>query len=259
MTFHKIKKALKAVTKIAANPWLLNHVLGDDAIWKEYLLKNYKRCELPTIDITQLFPSFHEELPCFTFLDGGSSPMDLALLRSLCKTYPNCAYFEIGTWRGESIVNVANQCGRCYTLDLPHDKTDKNFEQYGILSKNLPNVTHLYGDSRTFDYKGFGEQFDVVFIDGDHHFEFVKNDTSKVIQHLIRKDSTVVWHDYGYDPVNVRYEVLAGILDCLPKEFHNNLYHVSNTMCAVYLGRPSNTKEISAENTKGFKVHIVSV
>lgn len=53
----------------------------------------------------------------------------------------------------------------------------------------------------------------------------------------LRKNSQsiIVWHDYGFHTENTRYTTLKGILDGIPEEKHKNLYHVSNTMCAVYI------------------------
>ena len=53
----------------------------------------------------------------------------------------------------------------------------------------------------------------------------------------LRKNSSsiIVWHDYGFTTETIRYSVLAAILDGIPQSLHRNLYHVSNTMCAVYM------------------------
>ena len=79
------------------------------------------------------------------------------------------------------------------------------------------------------------KKFDLIFVDGEHGFKAVKIDTRNVF--ALRKDanSNIVWHDYGYDTEDVRFEVLAAILSGIPKKEHSKLYHVSNTMCAVYL------------------------
>src|SRR6185312_7702445 len=121
-------------------------------------------------------------------------------------------------------------------------------------------ITQIYGDSRTFDYAGLNKKFDVIFIDGDHHYEFVKSDTTNIFKHLVHENTIVIWHDYGYDPVTIRHEVFAGILDGVPKEFHKNLYHVSNTMCAVYINKqlPTYTIAEARKPNKKFKVVLQS-
>ena len=58
----------------------------------------------------------------------------------------------------------------------------------------------------------------------------------------------IVWHDYARNPEQVRWSVLAGILDGLPSEMHKHLYHISNTMCAVYL--PKLDPDISPKTLK---------
>ena len=47
----------------------------------------------------------------------------------------------------------------------------------------------------------------------------------------------MVWHDYTYHPEQIRYEVMAGILDGTDPSMHDEIYHVSQTKCAVYLKR----------------------
>ena len=86
----------------------------------------------------------------------------------------------------------------------------------------------------TYDFGALNKRFDLIFIDGNHKYNFVKNDTQKVFKHLTHKDSIVVWHDYALHPEKARYDVLAGILDGLPKDYQDNLYHVSNSLCAIY-------------------------
>ena len=61
------------------------------------------------------------------------------------------------------------------------------------------------------------------------------SDSKKVF--LLREDegSVIVWHDYGFNTEDVRYSTLNGILDGIPVEKPKNLFHVSNTMCAIYM------------------------
>lgn len=257
----QVSKAVKALYEIAKNPKLLHRILDDNRVWENYIIKKYGAFVkgLPVVEINDLIPGFKETLETVDFSGGGSTPPDLAILKSLCKSIPECKYFEIGTWRGESSSNVADECSQCYTLNLPPDAFNGKYRNiFGFFSKNNSKITQLYGDSQTFDYAGINKKFDVIFIDANHHHEFIKNDTQKVFQHLVHENSIVVWHDYGLDPATPRYETIAGILDGLSANMHNNLYHVSNTLCAIYTNRklPSKQMEIPVIPNKKFRVSI---
>jgi hypothetical protein len=258
----QVRKTFKALYEVARNPWLLNHVLADDGVWKRYLDKHYNISSLPVVDINVLLPNFHEDLNTFAFLEGGSLPTDLCLIRGVCKTIPDCKYFEIGTCRGESVVNVVDICSECYTMDLDPkliaDKTEADL--VGFFSKGNSKIDQVYANSLTFNYEGLNKKFDVIFIDGDHHYESVKSDTANVFKHLVHENSIVIWHDYGYDPVSPRPEVMAAIIDGTPEQFRKNLYHVSNTMCAIYTNKPLPTIDLAAARrpNKKFSVSVAS-
>lgn len=262
MAGNRIRKTVKGLWAIAKKPWLLNHVLADNGLWEKEVEAKYGMKSLPVVDINVLFPGFKEELSTFAFLEGGSLPTDLSLIRGLCKSVPGCKYFEIGTCRGESVVNVADVCSECYTMDLEPsailDKTEA--ATIACFSKNDPRIKQIYGDSATFDYAGMGKKFDVIFIDGDHHYEMVKSDTEKVFKYLAHENTIVIWHDYGYDPVSPRYEVFAAIMDGMPPVLRKNLYHVSNTMCAVYINKTLPVIDLTAARmpNKKFNVKIES-
>ena len=136
---------------------------------------------------------------------------------------------------------MARVASECYTLNLSEKDMRKKgiqtkyISQIGYFSKDLGNVVHLSGNSLDFDFEGLNMKFDVIFIDGGHHYEHIRNDTKKVFRHLVHNDSVVVWHDYAHHPEKVRYEVLAGILDGTNKSLHGRIYHVAQTKCAVFL------------------------
>ncbi len=248
----KLSKTFSAVGRILKNPWLLNLIVDQNSVWEEKVVYKYQRPNgLPQVELDDLFPHFSVELTSFSFLGGGSLPTDIALLKLLCAQKPNSSYFEIGTWRGESVKNVSETAKECYTLNLSKADivalglSEKYANAHAFFSKDLPNVIHLEGDSRTFDYAGLGKKFDVIFIDGNHHFDFVKSDTKNVFDHLMHEESVVVWHDYAYSPDDVRFEIMHAILDAVPAKEHSNLYHVANTMCALYTKKkfPAQLKE----------------
>ncbi|MEY8761013.1 class I SAM-dependent methyltransferase [Chryseobacterium tongliaoense] len=242
----KIKKTVQAFQNIAQEPSLLNLILNDNEARKKEFLKKYPHLEtLPQIRLSDLSEDFDETVD-LCFLDGGSLPTDLALLKTLAKGKKN--FFEIGTWRGESVWNVAKVIDDCTTFNLSKEEiitlglNKKYAELHGIISKKNPKILHLEGNSKTFDFKGLNRKYDLVFIDGDHSYEMVKNDTQQVFQNLVHENSVVVWHDYAFNPEKIRYEVFMGILDGLPKAFHQNLYHVANSMCAVFIKGDFKTK-----------------
>jgi predicted O-methyltransferase YrrM len=239
---HRFRKAIRATGLILKNPLLLNRVLSEPDVWRDYVIRNHAREKgLPVIRMNQVFDGEIYDVGPITFLDGGSMPTDLALLRGLARFFEDCTYFEIGTWRGESVANMARVAKECYTLNLSSDEMrrmgvrSKYMYLLGYFSRALDNVVHLSGNSLDFDFASLNKKFDIIFIDGDHHYEQVRNDTEKAIRHLAHPGSVIVWHDYAYHPEQVRFEVLAGILDGTDPALHPDLYHVSQTKCAILL------------------------
>jgi len=234
----RIYKFFKALGLLIRNPWKLNLILDRNEEWELFVRKKYRLTSLPLIPINK-FIRDTIAVESYAFLDGGSIPTDIALLKQLASDIPACRYFEIGTWRGESVSNVAAVADVCYTLNLPDEELLKliNAKDYvtshRLFSRNHKNIIHVTGDSRSFDYGSLGMQFDLIFIDGDHHYETVVKDTQNVLQYLCHDETIVVWHDYAYSPESVRYETLAAILDACPQILHPHLYHAGNTNCAL--------------------------
>lgn len=262
----KISRAIQALYKIIRHPVLLNRVFEDSDSWKEHVVNSYNLPNgLPVIGIEQLLgKNYNEKLNLFSFLDGGSFVTDIALLKSLAGSIKDCRYFEIGTWRGESVYNVAEAAKECYTLNLSDEELrergipEKYIELQAFFSGENPDIVHLKGNSTKFDFRSPGKKFDLIFIDGSHHYHDVRHDTREVFKHLVHKDTIVVWHDYGLTPELPRFEVMAGILDGLDPDFHKRLYHVGHTISAIYINReiPSETLEAPVRPEGYFNVHI---
>lgn len=246
MSSNNLNKLLSAFIELVKKPKLLSHIYYDNGIWSKKLHAQYGISALPVIPLGFFMPE-EVELPHMVYLDGGSLATDYALLQSIVRRTQECRYFEIGTWRGESVANVCAYAHSCVTLNLPLDDMPADYRsQVGMYSTSKDNVKQIFGDSRQMDFSSMGK-YDVVFIDGDHRYEYVKNDTQKVYNHLLHKNSIVVWHDYGNSPEDVRYEVFKGILDGLPKEEHQYLFHVSNTKCAILLREGVDVKELKKQ------------
>lgn len=238
----KIKKALLALKLIIKYPYLLNHVLNSEDVHQKKFVHKFGLADgLPLLRLEELFPDFEETVSPYAYLSGATMPIDIALLKGIARKINAKSYFEIGTWRGESVANVADVVPECVTLNLSRKEilAFRNDERYAdahaFFSKPLDNVTHLEGNSQQFDFTPYKGQFDMVFIDGDHHYETVKKDTKSAFELLRDEKSVIVWHDYGFDPETIRWSVLAAIWEGTPEEKRPHLYHVANTMCAIYL------------------------
>lgn len=239
----KAAKALRALGLIVRHPWLLNHVLDEEQYWKKKVSRDFGFSSgLPVVELTSLLgEGFTLTVEPMALLDGGSTPADLVLLKGLAMKYQAQRYLEIGTWRGESVANVASVVSECVSLNLPDNTmramgmTEEYVARHRNFSEHLPNVTHLQADSRTFDFSSLKQPFDLIFVDGDHHAPVVESDTRTVFGVAHPQKGIIVWHDYGVNPEKIRWSVLYGILRGTPPELHHRLFHVANTMCAIFL------------------------
>ena len=248
---NRLTTALRGLAALARNPWLLNHVLAADATaWQRRALAHSARhpglgpLGLPVAALEhflEALPPARQRVAPFAFGPGGSLPTDLLLLRALAHARPQCRYFEIGTWRGESAANVAAEAARVVTLNLSAAEltaqggSPRYLAQHGYFSHGQANIEHLEGNSATYDYTTLGGPFDLIFIDGDHRHDAVRRDTARVFEHLVHPGTVVVWHDASTQPGQPRWEVLAGIIEGLPATSTGQLVQVSHSLCAVYL------------------------
>lgn len=213
----------------------------DEDVHAKKCFERFGKTQLPTVDIRNFIKANQTTISSYSFLEGTSLITDFVLLKSLATNFQDCEYLEIGSWRGESISNVASVAKECTSVTLSAEQMRKlNFgeafiKNHGLFSKNISNIKLVEANSHEFDFNSLNKKFDLIFIDGDHTFEGVVNDTKKVFNLRKNNKSVIVWHDYGNSTETVRSSVLHGILNGVPTDRHKHLYHVSNTMCAIYL------------------------
>jgi hypothetical protein len=228
------------------------------------VLKKYDLPEgLPSLDLLDLFPDFDETIDNYTYLDGTSRPIDIALIKALCKQPDSCSYLEIGSWRGESLSNAADVCAECCSISLSDTEMKaKGFEKeipfQRLFTAGRPNIHHFAQSSLTFKFDSLGKRFDVIFIDGDHSYDAVKSDTENAFRLLKDEASVIVWHDYGAELPE--WPVLAGILDGSPPEARAHIYSVTNTLCAIYTRQQVPSMILSSPQTpsKTFRIRMVA-
>jgi predicted O-methyltransferase YrrM len=121
---------------------------------------------------------------------------------------------EIGTFDGNTALNLAvnaKRKGHVTTVDLPTDsdgllsydvplrcRNVTNLREVGVQYKGTRyegNIRQVLCDSAKLDWEKLGP-FDLVFIDGCHHYDYVKTDTANSMKRL-NQQGLIVWHDYG--------------------------------------------------------------
>ena len=216
---------------------------------RNILDKKYKLPKgIPTIDLLELFPGFEETISDYTFLEGTSTINDIAILKLFAKRFPTGKYFEFGTWRGESISNVAACMKECVSLSFSEKEMrdfklpDEVINVSRIFSRHLNNVKQIEHNTLTYDFKDLKGKFDLVFVDADHKYEAVKTDTRNAFSLLRDENSIIVFHDAGKDLEDINWPVQAGILDGAPNDdCRAKIYKISNSLCAVYINGKYNT------------------
>jgi predicted O-methyltransferase YrrM len=202
-----------------------------------------QQCRLPRVSVETLFPGIEGvEVTLISPLHevGGNVWVnELVMLGCICRWLKPKQVFEIGTFNGRTTVNLAANAPAdaiIHTLDIPHDhpkfapvEGEERFrlhENNGAFYRNsayAPKINQLWADSAEFDEKPLHGQIDLAFIDGSHNYDYVKNDTQKVMA-MIAPGGVVLWHDY--------YPEFPGVAQYL-EESRSNLYHLETTSLVV--------------------------
>lgn len=151
----------------------------------------------------------------FQMFDGVRASITLlegAALAALIARVQARRVFEFGTYKGVSTTQLAlnlAEDGRVFTLDLPDKldagslRVDKPVERQIAAESGkgslVPDdvrskITFLHADSAVFDTTPYEASMDLVFVDGAHSYDYVRNDTDKGLS-LLRSGGVIAWHD----------------------------------------------------------------
>lgn len=125
---------------------------------------------------------------------GDVTTYELYALNSLVRALGPKNIFEVGTLHGRTTVNLlenADQLETLYTLDILEELPANKFSSHPRVAK----VKRIVTDSRKLDTGPYAGKMDLIFIDADHTFDAVVNDSQKALE-MLSPNGCVVWHDY---------------------------------------------------------------
>lgn len=174
------------------------------------------RKKLPTVSIEDLFPGstnlsirLERSLPSAV---GNLTINELVVMALTCQWLKPSVLFEFGTFNGRTTLNLAANTpadAKIHTLDLADPAAaqlaaDREDSDYHLLERTgsyfretvfSNKIEQLWCDSSRFDETDLRGQADLVFVDGAHSYDYVRNDTSKALA-MVRPGGVILWHDY---------------------------------------------------------------
>ena len=218
-------------------------------VFRDYM-RAVRRDRWVSMNILELFPELHETRIVLAHMAGRGiyTPLDeLAYLALIAKALEPKEIFEIGTFRGRTALNFAlnspDPC-RIYTMDLPSEGRDELSSDLGAADRGLvqasetgidyrgkdvsAKIEQIFGDSNRFDFSPYFGRMDIVFVDGAHDYDSVRNDSVNA-QRMIRPGGVIVWHDFAnYGDYN---DVTRAVLELFPP---SRIVQIENSQLAVY-------------------------
>jgi predicted O-methyltransferase YrrM len=176
-------------------------------------------------------------------------PNETQILATLTCEFQPKTVFEIGTYNGFTTLHFAYNSpddSKIYTLDLPPDFEVKDKVHYSyddllvveLSKKNIARrvykndpmarkIVELFGDSEKFDYSPYYGKIDMVFIDGNHSYPYVKSDTENAFR-MLSDRGVIIWHDFDY----IIHRDVFKYLNRLSED--HKIYSIPHTRFAIY-------------------------
>jgi hypothetical protein len=157
-----------------------------------------RRLTLPMLSLADLFPDFDQRVVNIGQLPRGnwSTPLaDVVMLLKIAVCTEPKRLMEIGSYRGYTALFLAEHVSpdaRIVTIDR-HPNHGEAYRDTPVASKIERRVGAT--DRAMFAQDGLAT-YDLIFVDADHSYESVRNDTELILP-LLSPTGFVVWHDYA--------------------------------------------------------------
>jgi predicted O-methyltransferase YrrM len=127
--------------------------------------------------------------------------MDMMFVVAAAKLKGSKRVFEFGTYMGRTTCGLASISDEVEvnTLNLPPEDDLRYGPYIGKLIADSPyrdRIKQLFSDSRKFDTAPYASSMDYIFVDADHSYEGVKNDTIKAFE-MLKPGGIIMWHDFA--------------------------------------------------------------
>ncbi len=186
---------------------------------------------LPECDAAEVIPRFTEteikirQCPMGTW----STPLiDVAVLLKTALGFQSKRILELGSYRGDTARLLAENTGedtRVCAVDID--------DKHGAAYRDLPIAKKILRKTGRISPALFGaaEKFDLIFVDADHDFRSVMNDT-KVAFSVLAGQGVILWHDYADDTY---FHGMSGVPEAL-NEFAKQypILAIRGTRLAIY-------------------------
>lgn len=203
----------------------------DSALLRDYIVDSNIREIYPT----DLFPGLDKisvAIGAINEESGHFNQVDLLYVAAIAKFRECRRIFEIGTYQGRTTyhLTLAAEDALVYTLNLPPEEDPSVAEFIGCWFKNTDRerqIRQIFANSSDFDPTPYIGAMNLVFVDGDHSYEAVKNDSEKALQ-MLAPGGIMLWHDFATkSPGVVRYL----------REFSRQrpLFRLKHTCLALYI------------------------
>ncbi len=239
------RSKLAKLLAIAKSPFTHRAELkaGINRIYNDILVR---QSPIPSVDAAEYLGDVEITMRNFFPRDGNVAIDELIFLAALCRKLAPQVVVEIGTFDGNSTLQLALNAPSSAvvdTLDLPVDvsgTTSNDPEDHKYIASShrvarrflgtsaAEKVHQHYGDSLRYDFTKFAEcgRPALIFIDAGHSYACVKNDTEKSLS-ILAEGGTIVWQDYGSVWPDV-YEYLVELSST------HDLVHIHGTSLVVF-------------------------
>ena len=172
----------------------------EDALFQAY----HGASRIRDLHLSQLFRGIDDvaiPISAINQESGQENQVDLLYVSAIAKALGAKRIFEFGTYLGRTSWHLAATApdAEVWTLNLPPEADARIAPLLGTFYRGTPEAERIHEvwiDSRKFEPGELAGTMDLVFIDADHSYDAVRNDTEKALA-LLKPGGVVLWHDYA--------------------------------------------------------------